>query len=302
MTELSSNILKNWQVRKHRKQKTAFIEFLRTQLPGLRVEKSIFGRNLVLGDVDSAKLLLTAHYDTCARLPFPNFITPKNVFLYIGYQLLITIPVLLLYFALQCALLCCELVWDVPIFQFGTILLLFLVLFLFCGPIANPHTANDNTSGVITLCEIWASMTEEERQKVCIVFFDNEENGLLGSMAFAHRHKKAHLNSKPVLNFDCVSDGDHILFAARKAAEKRFGKTLREAFPSTEDKTAEVTSKAIFPSDQAQFPLGVGICALKYRKGIGLYMNRIHTAKDTVFEEENIQFLTKGTLRLIQKM
>ena len=298
MTELSTNILKNWQVRKHRKQKTAFIEYLKTQLPGLRVEKSVFGRNLVLGDVDSARLLLTAHYDTCARLPFPNFITPKNGFLYIGYQLLITIPFLLLYFAM----LYCELAWGLPIFNLGAILSLFLVFFVFLGPIANPHTANDNTSGVITLCEIWAAMTEEERQKVCIVFFDNEENGLLGSMAFALRHKKDHLNRKPVLNFDCVSDGDHILFAARKAAEKRFGKTLFEAFPSTEDKTAEVTSKAIFPSDQSQFRLGVGVCALKYRKGIGLYMNRIHTVRDTVFAEKNIRFLTEGTLRLIQKL
>jgi hypothetical protein len=49
------------------------------------VEKASFGgRNIVIGNPDTAKVLYTAHYDTCARLPFPNFITPKNIFIYLS--------------------------------------------------------------------------------------------------------------------------------------------------------------------------------------------------------------------------
>ena len=37
-------------------------------------------------------------------------------------------------------------------------------------------------------------------------------------------------------------------------------------------------------------------------KGGLLYMDRIHTPRDTVFREENIAFLTDGSLRLTQAL
>ena len=53
MTDLSNTILSDWQIRKTKKQKTAFIEFLQTQFPDLRVEQGgmLCSRNLVLGDL-----------------------------------------------------------------------------------------------------------------------------------------------------------------------------------------------------------------------------------------------------------
>ena len=85
MTEITQKILADWQVRKTKKQKTAFIEFLRGYYPELQVEKSglLRSRNLVIGDVASAKVVYTAHYDTCAFMPVPNFITPKNIIYYL---------------------------------------------------------------------------------------------------------------------------------------------------------------------------------------------------------------------------
>jgi hypothetical protein len=53
-----------------------------------------------------------------------------------------------------------------------------------------------------------------------------------------------------------------------------------------------------YPSDQANFRHGVGVAALKRtRRGL-LYMDRIHTKGDTVYEEKNIRFLTEGAIRL----
>ena len=94
MTELSQEILRDWQIRKTKAQKLRFIEFLQSRLPGLAVEEGGWPRcrNLVLGDPENADVIFTAHYDTCARLPFPNFITPKNLLIYLLYQLLILIP------------------------------------------------------------------------------------------------------------------------------------------------------------------------------------------------------------------
>ena len=100
MTELSEKILKSYQVRKTKSQKDAFIELLRQYYPELQVETGGLGkpRNLVIGDVEKAKVIFTAHYDTCAELPIPNFITPLNIPLYLLYQLLITAPVIVLMF------------------------------------------------------------------------------------------------------------------------------------------------------------------------------------------------------------
>lgn len=305
MTPLSETILANWQVRKTRKQKTAFIEFMQSQIPGLQVEQGGFGnnRNLVLGDVKTAKVLLTAHYDTCARLPFPNFITPKNFLVYLGYSLLLCIPFGLIAGLLNALL---HLITDsFMITYWGTFLpTMTLMFYLFMGGMPNPHTANDNTSGVITLCELMASMTEEEMKQVAFVFFDNEENGLLGSAFFRKLHKKDGLQNKLLINYDCVSDGDHMLFVLNKPATKAYGNAFAAAFPNTAEKTVyiEKSSNTMYPSDQANFPMGVGVAALKKKKGIGLYMNRIHTIKDTVFQRENIVFFTEGTLRLLKSI
>lgn len=303
MTPLSEKILAEYQVRKTKKQKTAFIEFMQSKTPGLLVEQGGFGnnRNLVLGDVKNAKVIFGAHYDTCARLPFPNFISPKNMPLYIGYSLLICIPFGIIAGVLNALL---HLVTDnFLLLYWGTFLpTMALLFYLFMGGTPNPHTANDNTSGVITLCELMATMTEKERSQVAFVFFDNEENGLLGSAWFCSRHKKDGLKNKLMVNFDCVSDGDHILFVLNKSARNAYGDAFTAAFPTTAAKTVyiEKSSNTMYPSDQANFHISVGVAALKKKKFVGLYMNRIHTVKDTVFQRENIAFLVEGTKRLLQ--
>lgn len=302
MTPLSEAILASWQVRKTKKQKTAFIEFMQSQIPNLKVEQGGFGnnRNLVVGDVNSADVILTAHYDTCAQLPFPNFLPPKNILLYIGYSLLICIPFGIVAGLVNFAL---HFVTDNFLILYWVTFLtaMGLMFFVMMGGKPNPHTANDNTSGVITLCELMSAMTPEQRTKTAFVFFDNEENGLLGSAYFRKLHKKEGVDKKLLINFDCVSDGDHMLFVLTKAAKKAYGEQFAAAFPAAESKSVywETPSTALYPSDQGNFPLGVGVAALKKKKGVGLYMNRIHTKHDTVFQQENIEFFVRGTLRLM---
>ena len=302
MTTLSETILSDWQVRKTRKQKNAFIEFMQSQIPGLQVEQGGFGnnRNLVLGDVKSAKVIIGAHYDTCARLPFPNFMPPKNIPLYIGYSLLICLPFLVLMGILSGVLM--ALTDNFLLAYWGSFLpAMALMFYLFMGGKPNPHTVNDNTSGVITLCELIASMPPEQMSQTAFVFFDNEENGLLGSAFFTKLHKKDHLKNKLMINFDCVSDGDHMLFVLNKPAQKAYGEVFAAAYPSTTEKTVliEKSSNTMYPSDQANFPMGVGVAALKKKKFVGIYLDRIHTVKDTVFQEENIKFFVDGTQRLL---
>ena len=49
--------------------------------------------------------------------------------------------------------------------------------------------------------------------------------------------------------------------------------------------------------------MGVGVAALKRSKRFGiLYMDRIHTKTDTVYREENIEFLKNGAITLTKLM
>ncbi len=313
MTETTKAVFEKYEIRKSKKQKTAFIDYIKSTAAAegyeCHTEKGYFGaRNIVVGDPNQAKVIYTAHYDTCAALPFPNFITPKSIGIYLLYQIFITVvllgvpslPVVGLYFLLTSIPAMSTSVLYLLLDELWLILLIAMLWLIMAGP-ANKHTANDNTSGVTTLLDIMHALPAELRGEVAFIFFDLEEMGLFGSAGYANRHKSVMKNTL-LLNFDCVSDGSTILFALRKGAV-RYTEAIQTAFPSTEAHTVEVISKGVFyPSDQANFTRGVGVAALKRTKGGLLYMDRIHTKRDTVYEEGNIVFLTEGAVRLAQSL
>ena len=189
------------------------------------------------------------------------------------------------------ALIAC---WAALVFYFSFLAIVIL------GP-ANKHTANDNTSGVITLCELIERLPETQKGKVAFVFFDHEESGLIGSSMFRKTYKKL-LQNKLLINFDCVSDGDYMLLAATKKARQNYGKPFAEAFVSTEHKTVmlDAMEKVYYPSDHAGFPMALAVAALKRNKIIGYYMDKIHTAKDTTFDETNIDTLYGCVQRFLE--
>ena len=298
MTELSRKVLESWQVRKTFAQKTAFIDFLRSQGVDLVVDSDRKGkcRNLVVGDLEKAQYILAAHYDTPAVMPVPNFLAPKNFLLTLGYSLLLTVPMLLLMVVVE--LLLMQVIPNVLVVLGVLYLLLFGFLYLMMAGPANRHNANDNTSGVITLLE--AMQDPAIREKAAFVFFDLEEMGLVGSRQFAKRHKEL-VKSKVLLNFDCVGDGDHFLLITSKDAAEEMDPKLAAAFTPLGSKNAQVCAakKVRYPSDQANFKRGVGIASFRKHKRIGYYVNRIHTPKDTILEEENISFLLQGLKKLM---
>ena len=317
MTSVSEYVFEKFHVRKSKKQKDGFIDYICKFADengySAKVEKGSSGaRNIVIGDPDRAKAVYTAHYDTCAVLPFPNLITPKNFFYYIVYQLAITVPIIAFLFAVAFGFsLIVKLAGDAmslgeditsTLMSLAWVVAYFLVFYLIMNGPANKHTANDNTSGVITLIEIMQALPADKRDEIAFIFFDLEEMGLRGSSGFARLHKNM-MKDKLVLNFDCVSDGETILFAVKNAA-KKYIPALEASFVPDGYFKVDIASKGVFyPSDQANFKGGVGVAALKYSKIFrALYMDKIHTKHDTVFNEANIKFLTEGAVRLIDNL
>lgn len=304
MTDLSEKILKDYQVRRTKKQKIRFINFLKEYIPDLKVEEGGFlhNRNIIVGDVDKANVIITAHYDTCAILPMPNFVMPKNIIISILYSFLLII-VLSIPFATLATLAYLVLKIDIYLFTNICSLLycLYIVLFLLIG-VPNKHTANDNTSGVISLCEMIMQMPSELQGKVAFVFFDNEENGLFGSMFFAKKHKNA-IKDKLVINIDCVSDGDHFLIIENKKAQNKYHNKVMSVFKNTNNKFIHIekSSTTYYPSDQINFPIYI-VCSAMHKNALGLYMNRIHTKRDIIFDKDNITFLTGRLIDFLKQL
>lgn len=298
------DVVKNYPVRKSKKQKQAFRADVAQWLQNLgypvcEEEGSFHSCNLVIGDPQRARYLVTAHYDTCARLPFPNLITPCNFWTFLLYQIFIFLMLMLPALAMGGLVGYLLHSFDIGYFLFVVLLWADIVLMLI-GP-ANSSNVNDNTSGVVTLLEIARSIPELHRKNVCFVLFDLEEAGLIGSASYKKKHKRE-IPNQLVLNLDCVGEGDDIYFfptAKLKKSKERLA-PLQKLAGGYGKKSIAVRTKgfSIYPSDQSNFPYGVGICALK-RGWAGLYLSRIHTPRDTVLDETNVNILRAALTTLI---
>jgi hypothetical protein len=107
-------------------------------------------------------------------------------------------------------------------------------------------------------------MPAEQRDKVCFVLFDLEEAGLIGSASYRKTHKKRS-DDQLILNLDCVGDGNEIIMFPTKKLKTDTAKMelLRRITGSWGNKSIALREKgfAYYPSDQKQFPYGVGIAA-----------------------------------------
>ena len=299
------DVLKQFPIRKNKKQKQVFRDAVESYAESLgypvTIEKRRFSAsNVVIGNPETAKYLITAHYDTPAALPVPNLITPCNLFTFILYQFVIV--GLFVIAAIIPGVLVGVLLNDPELAKlFSLTLYWVLLVMMLVGP-ANKSNANDNTSGVVTVLETAGSLPAELREQVCFVLFDLEEAGLIGSASYASAHKKQ-IKEQIVLNCDCVGDGDELMLFPNKKTKQDAPQmdALRSICGEGEGKSLALREKgfAYYPSDQKNFSFGVGIAAFRRSKWAGLYCSRIHTKKDTVLDEKNVSFLRDKLIQLI---
>lgn len=298
------DIVERFPVRKSGAQKQAFREAVKDYLEALgysvAFEKGSFrSQNVVAGNPERAKYLITAHYDTCARMVIPNLITPCNLWLFLGYQLLVCL--LLIGSSLAAGALAGLLLHHFLTGYLVFLIVLWTLIFLMLIGPANPSNVNDNTSGVVSVLEIAKTLPEAYRKDVCFVLFDLEEAGLIGSASYRKKHK-ASSNTQLVLNLDCVGEGDEIYLFPSGKLKKDPNRTaqLSRLVGQYGKKTITLHTKgfSVYPSDQAHFPNGVGICALNRGK-LGLYLSKIHTPRDTVLDETNVNLLRAAIITLI---
>ena len=305
MIKTPMDVLHVFPVRKTKKQKQMFRDAVIAYAKSLdypaAVEAGNFGsRNVVIGDPETARYLVTAHYDTCACLLVPNYITPCNPFVFYLTKFAVWFCLILLGSIMGAVggLLMGE-SW---VSLFAALSVLGMVALMLLGP-ANKNNANDNTSGVVTVLEIARTLPKAQRSEVCFVLFDLEEAGLIGSSSYRKAHKEA-TDRQLVLNLDCIGDGDHIRMIPTKLLknDRRRLTSLHTVCGYFGKKSLLVKDKgfAVYPSDQRCFPYGVGICALNKGR-LGLFLSRIHTRKDTVLDNTNVNILRAALISYISR-
>ena len=299
-------LLSRYQVRKNQQQKAAFFRYAQAvchsagypcaieEIGGRRVS-----RNIIAGDPAKAKVIFTAHYDTCAEMPLPNLVYPRSMLL----TFLVQLPLILIMAALAVGVV--RLVIHFAprsVAMLAGYAVYFGLLFLFYFGPANPHTANDNTSGVAALMEIMAAMPPDKRIDAAFIFFDNEEKGKVGSKAYAKAHPGI-TKGKVLLNLDCVGDGDDLFVVAPKNADEALVQLLKAAFQEGDGKRVhhESARNTHYNSDQKSFPNGVAVAACRKGK-LGYHIPHIHTRRDVICDESNLRFVRDRALRLMEQV
>lgn len=300
-------LLSLFPVRKSGAQKEDFRKWLMAELKhcGWKAHEETYGKlngsvNVVAGEPGKAVVYLVAHYDTASRMLVPNFISPTNPLAHIAYHLAAAVLMLAAALVLSFAV-------SFPLHQPGLMLPLFIILALAVlftsvyGP-ANRHNANGNTSGVLALLAMARRLDRDDR--VCLVFLDNNERNLLGASAFRKRHWNEVENCL-FLNFDCVGDGDTILMmpSRRSRWDGELLAALEEAFPPEGGLRTKLISQGLvyYPSDHKKFKFHVAFAACRRLCGVGYYISRLRTRRDTVLSVENIDALAAGMERFLPR-
>lgn len=306
MHEITRLIQDKYQARMTKDQRAAFRNMLTEKLAAQGIEVAhepvaMSATNLVVGDLSRAEYIFTAHYNTFRKLPVPIVMAPMGIRSLISslysaglLSLLAMLPTLLV------ALI-------FPVFRNAYLFIahLSIVVFLLLSyGEPNEHTANDNTSGVCVLVEALLSLPKEARERGMFVFFDRDNPFVVGSAYFKalHGEKIAHI---PLINFDCVSDGDVLACMVHKALHGNALQMdkIRAALPTMEGKQWRIfkVESTQNSSDAMHFDKAMGVVALRRSRVFGLHIRGIRTRHDIHFDTRNIAFLRDFIANLLAK-
>jgi len=295
---IHATLMEKFPVRRTREQKADFrawaSAFCEERGWRVTVEEPSKGRqkNMIIGDPEHAAVLFSAHYDTPANNVVPNLMIPCNMPLFVLWQALIVCVLIAFGLAVDFAAGALGASPRIRAFAFiGGYFALLLLMNLF----PNKHNANDNTSGVAAVLQMIDTMPAEDRAKCAFLLFDEEEHGCRGSKLYAKDHAELAW-MRLLVNLDCVGDGDTFLFSAPDPARRcpGYSRLLKVLADRPGRKSEFVASKYCrIRSDHRAFKCGIGAAAFTRGK-LGCITGRIHTGRDTVCSQENLDWISGG--------
>ena len=207
MNEFAERIERDFPVRRKEKEKVDFRTWLVYTLkelgysPKLESGTSALSAggnvtNVVVGDIEKAKIVLAAHYDTGVREVLPPLICPTRPATYMLYEALMPLLALAVSFLISFGV---TFALNMPNMTLPLFLLLLVVgLFYPKYGKSEMNNKNANTSGVIALLEVAKALTPRYRGEVCFLFLDGGTQGSKGAKRLIHAHP-LRLDRGPVL-------------------------------------------------------------------------------------------------------
>ncbi len=291
-----------YPTRKKYADKTRFIEYVKQEVTeyDVKLQGKRKTRNIVIGDIENAKVVFTAHYDTPATSVIPNIMMPLNKIIYFGYSFAFVGVIVILSIFLANYISKLLNVQDRSTTSIIYMVIYFLAVYLLMLAFENKNNKNDNTSGTAAVMSLIKNIDKDSN--VAFILFDNEEKGLIGSGQF-NKEYKAIMENKPLINLDCVGNGNEIVVIMNNE-EMTGADLLKESMVNTERYNVNFYNKkqAMGNSDQKHFKNGVGIFACHKGEFIKLYTPYIHTNKDTVADVENISYLMEKLTEYVNKL
>lgn len=209
-----NELFSDLNIRMHKKQKKAFRNYVTQKAQDMnysvKTENGLFAKNIIVGDINKAEYVFTAHYDTPPKLPkffVKHMLLYSVLFATIIMVAMFGLPILVFQQTNSVELL--EILSTLSYIGAGATFGYSLMHIMGLAGNANKTNYNDNTSGCYTLLKLmqeYQTLPQKEKDKIAFVFFDNEEKFLLGSFTHKTKNKKIYKN-KTYINFDCVALG-----------------------------------------------------------------------------------------------
>jgi len=295
-----------YMIRNSPTQKERFLQFIQNICNETgwtsRLEQIGFSKNLLIGDLKSAKIVLAAHYDTPIRSLFPSTLYPHSK-RRTRLSMYWPIPVFLFSFVLLSFLLEFS-VFQIMIRAAYVLFLLFVCIRLWVGP-ANEENMNENTSGVAVLLLLLQALNKATRKKVAFVLFDHGAQSPAGSKKFFRNHKNE-FQEKFLVDLDCVGLGDmFFVFPGKGDASLKLSRELSVSIKKQAikaDKTCMTITKSadICHNCASAFPTSAEICAVQPTGKFSEGVKYRGTAKDRKWDEANLHILVQSLRGFIE--
>ncbi len=278
-------------------QRRAFRDYIQKKAHDLNLKTSIFPerlgtKNIIVGDLKSAKYVICAHYDTTPRLPM--IIERNYAFCHLWLELLSLI--------LGGVIGALIMIFLKKYFVLGFIpMALGLYGFLRISgiiPWTRGFSYNDNTSGILTLLNLMSDY-KTFKNEVAYVFIDGKEKGLRGSKLLNKMMVEQRMittkEDKKFFFIDSVGLGRD--FAISWYRETKFVWQLKEVFEKFSKKGYSITLKEDSKLDVndylsfKRYDHASITCFNDVKETGGYYKSGIKPKRDDHIEEANIEFL-----------
>ena len=171
MKDYLSYLNEYYPIRRSKEDKEKFIEYIKEEVIDYNVSVETIKNehnNIVIGDVENAKVIFTAHYDTPAAAIIPNLMLPKNKVL--SHLYAFGMPIILALICLFISYVFTSL-FKLPDVVFASIYVVLYLgsYYLLTRFFTNKNNYNDNTSGVATILSL---IEMNKSDKIAFILFE----------------------------------------------------------------------------------------------------------------------------------